>query len=337
MKKTVLSALLALIVLCLGACGVPEEPPVQSTTETTTEATEQTTTASSPVSQTEETTSLPTYTAQSETTETEATTAETEPEVPVVTDTPASVLSDMCNEYSELSIAYSTIGQGEVGAFLLDTATLLMCANNFYDDSQWEAVTLIPDIPELMPRLFTVTVSSPDGAKTLEVSFIRPASCVEYTSGETVLCWRSEGEGEFDCFAKMMRRAYYAVEFNQLDYSIDGSYSPEAACELFVKEVYPEARQGLCEGNYNRFDGYELISWDFNGKNGDGTVFAGGMSYAYVPEDWESPFLLVGNTQVGTGDYEHMLVESRGFQMSLGEDGNWHLDDMGTGGYFIGE
>ena len=340
MKKTLLLFLSVLVLLTLGACGVTEPTETTASSETTTEfpvSGEETTVPSSDT--TTVTTTETSVITTPETTEpvTSATTETTEPPVPV--ETPVTVLERICGENESILLAYRTIGEGELNSFEVNAAEFWDGCAFFAYGFEWEEFVYFPDIKNMFPEIYRITVTAPDGSEKIELSMFNnggtSSAYVLYSCGDVYRNWNFVGENSNFDFISQFRREYFQCELASSDSSVDGWYGPEDACEYFVKTAYCDSRKNLTPGSDLRFTDYKLISFAVTGVNADKTAVSAEFSYAFKPDNWESPFVMVGNTRIGTDEYEHYLVESRGFILELGEDGRWHCTGIGTGGYKV--
>lgn len=107
-------------------------------------------------------------------------------------------------------------------------------------------------------------------------------------------------------------------ELSSIVISSDVDY--ESAIRLFVQDVYPNYL--MCEAPVSvRITDYEVIDCHIRGVGDSKNIVLGTVTYAFVPQDWDSPGMWLGNVEQGTGDYEGMLIVSRDFSLSLREEG----------------
>ena len=351
--KNIILGIVVCAVICLSACGMVDgpgmentDPAITSISEETSEfssaaATEQTTaettreTTTNAIETSESTTKSTTVTSA----DTEATEVTTEESEPAPVETPVTIFNTICENNETIVLSYYSIDTGETNSFEVNSEEFLGRCSYFIDSSLWSEFAYFPDIKNIFPELFRVTISVPDGSEKIEFSmFNNGGNCSYYTlysNGEEKRNWDTNVEySEFDFFHSL-RREYFVFEMTNADPSVDGWYGPEGACEYFAKTAYFESRFDLSSGNDNRMVEFELISFEVTGVNADNTAVSGSMYYAFKPDNWESPMLMVGNTRIGTDEYVGYLTESRSFILQLGEDGRWHCTGIGTGGYMV--
>ncbi|MBR4940456.1 MAG: hypothetical protein IKZ19_00445 [Clostridia bacterium] len=343
MRKTCVFIVLALVLLCLAACGITEpEATTRSTDATLPPTVTEVTTSEASSEVTSVTTSASTETTPDTTTETTTepttadTTAVTEPE-PV--DTPADRLQAICAQNDTVIIAYYSIYDGETVSLEVNSEDLIGRCSSFFHGYEWQDMPYFPEMKNMFPEIYRVTVSACDGSEKLEVSQYNfggvGSSYVLYQNSDENLCWNCSGEISDYAFVNQLRSVFYDFEVEQLDVSVDGWYGPESACEYFAETAFFESRYALSFENNYRFVDYELISFEVTGVREDKTAVSGSMSYAFKPDNWESPLILAGNARIGTEEYEGYLIEGKGFILELGDDGKWHCTGLGTGGYSV--
>ena len=182
-----------------------------------------------------------------------------------------------------------------------------------------------------------ITFSSVLGSSYAQALDFTDVGVVLYDSSEVmpdgtvVRRWLCSDDLAETSFIEMLREVFFDLEYAKTEFSVFGSYDPVMVCESFVRKDYFNARNSLTSGNHYRFKDYSLISYSITEVNADNTAFVAGFRYAFVPENWEHPYVWAGNTEIGTGEFEGMLIESRSFAMKLGEDVTWYCTDIGTG------
>ena len=104
----------------------------------------------------------------------------------------------------------------------------------------------------------------------------------------------------------------------------------DSLVELYAREIH--AREMLSvEGDYAITD-YKLLDCEVYAERVDGGAVVGQMVYAFSPVNTNLPNWWAGNTSMGEGEAEGMLVCYRQFTLESRGGGYWECTGLGTGG-----
>lgn len=107
-------------------------------------------------------------------------------------------------------------------------------------------------------------------------------------------------------------------ELSSIVISSDADY--ENALRLFVQDVYPKYLMHDAPDSV-RITEYEVIDYNIRDVGDNKNIVLGTMTYAFIPQSWDSPNIWTGNVKQGVEGYEGMLIVSRNFSLSLREEG----------------
>lgn len=182
---------------------------------------------------------------------------------------------------------------------------------------------------------YGVTITSGDGRRQL---IFWSDDVVEYRSAGESFFWKSKAlQQDVSSMANIMQAKYYAVDASAERIRFYTGGSAEDAAKSFVHSVFGSHLLNLAWGSDYGVSAYEVVDWEVFEVTEEDDAVCGGFNYAFVPLVENSINIWAGNTSVGTGAYDEMLVCYREFVLTKQPDGYWLCTGFGTGGYRWGQ